>query len=354
MGVERIGEIVREHYLTAVARSYGSKGTDTVRTLVPTLKEIFAVLDYESINGSLTVFQTVDPTQRPVAESEAYTLTGAEDIPVHNLGTLTIQILGNGQLLLWKKDVPPLEVSDGAIVYRFEPDKGERMWIDGEERAADLPGYVHLFGIPTFLDLADALQHYSVHIARPSECPYLTSAWREDGRVMWKAKPEELMRLSLYQFLRSALRTGRPDIHQEAPTDANNPVDITVRWADSNRIAIIEVKWLGKSGVLDPPAFRKAYSESRAQDGLRQLASYLDLTKSRAPRYDQRGYLAVFDGRRARVKVEDTQCTRENGMAYVDAHISYDQDLLDRHDVATPVRFFCEPRWVLKSPSKGG
>jgi len=169
---------------------------------------------------------------------------------------------------------------------------------------------------------------------------------------MWKAGPENGMRRSLYLFLRSTLEDGLPDVHEEAPADEKNPVDITVRWAESNRIALIEVKWLGASGTLNPFGITKRWSESRAKKGLQQLADYIDLTRDRAELFDARGYLAVFDGRRGRVKPETLVCSRIDGLKYRDADIEYDKQLLARHDVAEPVRFFCEPNWVLAAPSQ--
>jgi hypothetical protein len=353
MDLSRITEIAREHYITAVERNHGSEGTEVVRSLFTRVKQIHEIVDYESISGALTVFELVNESSIGV-DHAPYRLSGVQEIALHNSGTLTIQVLDNNEILLWKNDVLPVDLPSSAIVYRYEPGKGEKVWVEGSERNASLHGFPRLFGNPAFLDLADALDHYRIHIARPSECAYLLKAWREEGRVMWRAKPEETMRLSVYQFLKSSLRNGRPDVHQEAPVDARNPVDITVRWADSNRIAVIEIKWIGKSGTLDPLTLKTEYREKRAQDGLRQLVDYLDLTKARTPLYESRGYLVVFDGRRRDVKVDDEQCHRENGLAFVDAHISYDQDLLDRHDMEKPFRLFCEPKWVFASPSKGG
>lgn len=354
MNLERIAEIAREHYITAVERSYGARGIEVIRGLLPSLNSIYSVIDYESISGSLTVFRTLSSSARPLPEAEAYKLSGVDDIPVHNLGTLTLHVLEGGKFLLWKRDTAPINLPSDTIIYRYEPDKGERFWVDGTERKTEVSGFPRLFGSPTFFDLSEALDHYAISMVRYCDCAVLAEAWREEGRAVWKARPEIHMRRSLYQYLRSALRNGRPDVHQESPADDKNPVDITVRWADSNRIALIEIKWLGHSGLLDPPRLTTQYRENRAHDGLRQLVDYLELTRARAPKYDRRGYLAVFDGRRDGTTVETMRCDPDLGMAYADAHIVYDQALLDRHDVARPVRFFCEPKRVFNSPSRGG
>ena len=113
----------------------------------------------------------------------------------------------------------------------------------------------------------------------------------------------------------------------------------------SNRIGLIEIKWLGLSGVLgDKPRITGRHAESRAHEGLRQIAEYLDRTRERAATYDRRGFLFIFDGRRARVKPETRTLSHQDAWKYQDAHIVFDRDLVGRSDIADPIRCFCEPR----------
>ncbi|HEY4992073.1 MAG TPA: hypothetical protein VII33_08300, partial [Nakamurella sp.] len=88
-----------------------------------------------------------------------------------------------------------------------------------------------------------------------------------------------------------------------------------------------------------------------ATNALQQTADYIDLTRARTPFLDIRGYLVIFDGRRANVKPDTAACSREDGLAFEHAEIVYDPLLLARHDLANPVRFFCEPNWVTGRPS---
>ena len=349
----RIADIVRDHYLVVAAKTYGESGTEAIRSLFPYLRKIYAAIDYESVNVGITVFRMLASAPLPFDSSEAYQLSDLADITVHNQGALTLQVLDDGSAYLWIRDLHPDEIPTDAIAYRYEPYAGERFWVKGAQYSdASAGGYPAMFGTPVFVDLSDALAHYGTHVARASECAILQQAWREDARVMWKAGPEATMRRSLHQYLRGALRNGRPDVHQEAPTDDRNPVEITVRWPNSNRIAVIEIKWLGKSGLLDPPRQTREWSEKRAKDGLLQLADYLELTRIRAPYHDRRGYLVVFDGRRANVRPETERCGRDDGLKFKDANIAYDEACLARHDVAAPLRFFCEPRLVFGPPSQ--
>ncbi|WP_328524340.1 hypothetical protein [Kribbella sp. NBC_00359] len=349
-----LSDLARDHYLTQIRDRFGQPGIDTVRALHPVLKDIFEAIDYESISESLIVFKLLGEQSDPLDLASATLLESPIEIAALNTGTLTIQVLADGRLAAWKIESNPENLPQDAIIYRYTKTDGERFWINGSEAEVAWGRGYPLFGLPLFNDLQTALRRYATMVARSSECPILPEAWREPARVMWKAGPESHMRRSLYHYLRATLRDGRPDVNQESPADDRNPVDITVRWADSNRIGLIEIKWLGKSGELNPPKQTTEYTEARAKDGLRQLVDYLELTRARAPLHDRRGYLVVFDGRRAKVKAETVVCGRDDGLKYQDSEIAFDPDHLARHDMGAPVRCFCEPNWVHTAPSKGG
>lgn len=347
----RLKDIAGRHYLTVISRMHGAQGVEAVRRIYPRLREIFEVIDYESITGSLSVIQMLASVSEPFVEDARYEISDISDIAIHNSGTLTLQLAGE-KVFLWKRHTEPRELPDGAVTYRYTSSEGEMFWIDKETSAdPELLGYPRLFGTRQFLDLSEALADYANHFARFSECLELRKAWREDARVMWISAPESTMRRSLHQYLRMSLRDGRPDVKEEVPPDGENPIDIVIRWPASNRVAVIEIKWLGKSGRLDPPRVTKEHGQARAQHGLDQLIAYLDLTKASSPYYSLRGYLVVFDARRRNVKAATTFCTREDGLHFQDAHIDFDENILRRNDVATPVRFFCEPNFVTASPS---
>ncbi|MGW0657559.1 hypothetical protein [Streptodolium elevatio] len=343
--LNRLAEIAQNHYFTVMMRKFGADGVGVLREFLPHLKVVHNAIDYESISDCLTVFYRFGGSDLSIVD-EPYVLDDPSQLAMHNYGTLTVEVLIDGRLRVWKSTFDLTAISTGAIVYRYKPNTEERVWVDGTE--GEIPAnmaYARVFGLSRFRDLALCLDHYAVRLARASECRILAGVWREDGRVMWAAGPEDQMRFSLYQHLKSSLREGNPDITQETPVDHRNPIDITVRWANSNRIGLIEIKWLGKSGSSDPLRITTEWTEQRARDGLSQLADYLDRTRDRAGTYDRRGFLVVFDARRAKVKADTVAVSREDGLKYQDSHIPYQPDLLSRHDVATPVRCFCEPNF---------
>ncbi|MBT1095734.1 hypothetical protein [Streptomyces sp. Tu102] len=351
---EVMQEIARDHFVVRVSESFHEEGTKALRGFLPRIKEVYSAIDYESISGSLTVFKKLSKERGQERVGSLYRLKSPGELALHNEGVLTLQVMPNGEILVWKEELDLAEISHNSIVYRFSGEEGERFWVDGTEAEVPImPGYPLLFAIPSFRDLSKALAHYSSHVARPSECSILRELWREDGRVMWKAAPENEMQRSLYYYLKWTLQDGQPDVRQETPVDEKNPVDLEVTWSGSNRIALIEVKWLGKSGRLNPAKITKNHTEHRAKEGLAQLADYLDRTRSRAPFHDRRGYLVIFDARRRRITAETTQVDREDGFYYKDRDIEFQAELITRNDIAPPVRCFCEPSLSAgRSPSR--
>ncbi|MER6069980.1 hypothetical protein ABT187_14255 [Streptomyces sp. NPDC001817] len=343
---ERLVEMARGHYIHVASENLGQAAPSILRNFLPKLKEIHRAVDYESINVALTVFYRTNVNAQPLDHSRAYSVTDVGRLALHNDGVLTVEVSDTGNFWVWKEKYEPAELARDAVVYHYTPGRREEFWVNGE--LGDVPpsvGFARLFGVSRFEDLADCLDHYALKLARSSKCRIIASLWREEDRIMWKAAPESEMRDSLVQHLTSSLRDGNADIRPESNVDERNPVDIEVKWENSNRIALIEIKWLGASGVLgDTPRITARYSESRAHEGLRQLAEYLDRTRDRAATYDRRGFLFIFDARRARVKPESTTLSDKDAWHYQDAHISFDRSLLERSDIADPIRCFCEPR----------
>jgi DNA repair exonuclease SbcCD ATPase subunit len=112
--------------------------------------------------------------------------------------------------------------------------------------------------------------------------------------------------------------------------------DITVR------IALIEIKWLGKS--RNNAKITSEYTQARALSGASQLADYLDMNKVQAPTHKTRGYLVIIDGRRAKLKKQTDRVNVLDGMKYAGIEISYNPRYHDhRTDFELPVRMFAEP-----------
>ena len=343
---ERLAELARGHYISVASKGLGESAPHILRDFLPKLKRIHRAVDYESINVALTVFYRTDSNAYPLDHSQAYRVTDVARLALHNDGVLTVEVSDDEVFWVWKKKYEPTELGHNTVLYHYAPGKGEEFWVNG--RLGEVPSsiaFTKIFGISKFGELAECLDRYALRLARSSQCKIIASLWREEARIMWKPKPEAQMRDSLVQHLVGNLEEGNPDIRPESNVDDRNPVDIEVKWENSNRIAMIEIKWLGHSGVLgESPKITSNYAEGRAHDGLRQLAEYLDRTRERNASYDRRGYLFLFDGRRSKVKAGSITLPKEDAWAFQDRHIVFDSDLVGRSDMADPIRCFCEPR----------
>ena len=130
---------------------------------------------------------------------------------------------------------------------------------------------------------------------------------------------------------------------REQNVDKTHPVDIRVNFQFSNNVALIEVKWLGKSRHPDG-SLATEYTASRARDGAHQLASYLDSFTVSSPSSVVKGYLVVLDARRRGLVVGAADISEEDGMYYAHQEVRFDREYdLERIDFSQPLRMFAEP-----------
>jgi hypothetical protein len=149
------------------------------------------------------------------------------------------------------------------------------------------------------------------------------------------------MRNSLTQFLKHTLR-GNVEVRPEQIVNATRPVDIKVTWFMSNRLALIEIKWIGASKGKKGKLTKRF--DGRAREGASQLADYLDANGVQAPAHESRGYLVVLDGRRGTLKSSTTHINTANGFKYEGKEISYSPEFHNkRSDFEVPFRMFIEP-----------
>ena len=131
-------------------------------------------------------------------------------------------------------------------------------------------------------------------------------------------------------------------IDPEQNVDTSKPVDIKVTWFNSNRLALIEIKWLGKART--DKKITVEYTESRARKGAKQLADYLDKNKPYSSIQVTRGYLVVIDARRAKTDLSTAAVTADDGLKYASLEVSYSPAFHDtRTDFEVPFRMFAEP-----------
>lgn len=338
-------DIVHNLYVTMVVQQHGGPGGEALKQLLEALHKIYRWLEPESVREKLIVFKALSESNHPLPRDKAVLIQRPEGFAQHEGGPFIIQVLDSGEFLLWKEAAADLpQLADVAVVYEYA-NRSEHFFAKGERRKAPRidTGYASVFAIPTFSSLRQALDAYRTVMARMSTCEILKTAWCEESRLFWKVKPEATMRRSLGQFLTSTLRDA--EVRPEQIVDETHPVDIKVTWMLLNRLALIEIKWLGDSKDEATGKITTSYRQARAKDGAKQLSEYLDANREHAPERRTRGYLVVFDARRRGLSDDATEVARDNGLHYADDEIEYDPRYHEtRTDFAEPVRFFMEPK----------
>ena len=338
---ELLQQVAQDDWVQRVVQAYDGDG-DRLQELLTAVRQTFEVISPETLEDGVTVF--VD-----AACSDQFATAGTKleslDTLVDFIGSHISICFTDGEFTFWQERVEPNQLSQSAPAYYYN---GADQIVT---QAASLEilsptGFYSLFAVPTFSDLEDALTHYDSAHARHSRCKILESCWHSDHRVLLANKPEESMRDSLEQFLVSTLRNHKlVEVRPEQNVDASHPADLKVAWTLTNRIAFIEIKWLGDS-VTQSGTSLTTYRDARAREGEQQIAEYLDFNRKYTPNHDVRGYLVVFDARRSGARFAEADLTAAEAHHYALSSIDYGQNPLheSRRDLAEPVRFFMNPR----------
>ena len=345
----RLAALYNEAYLPFIEQQHGTVGGQATRALMQVLKDLYAHREPLAFER-LIVFQTVQ--ESPLLPAIAEFVSIAELCRLTDT-RIAIQVITGGVLRVLTEIPDILALSDVAVVYVYGEDHEEYFWARGQNRRVSRlhPALQSAFATPTFETLDDALNDYSRRVARVSHCHVLNAkwgggstrgAWYDERRLFFLAKPEETLRRSLEQFLVTFLR-GSADVRPEQNVDETQPIDIKVTFDSPRHVALIEIKWLGKSrnedGTMATP-----YYPNRAREGADQLAGYLDANHPYDPENKTRGYLVVIDARRHGLNEQCTTVTAENGMFYAKQEIDYDPAYhTTRNDFAAPLRMFVEP-----------
>lgn len=324
--------------------AFPDTGERAIKALLTACRQMFAQLDPSQLQGPVVMYCQAD------TDTEL-TLPAGER--VNNLVRLT-HYLGSGFFLQVEPSSGIMHVSPGqaaldvdelrkfGIVF-IHDDGDERFLISDQEVTLDrlFPGKQSFFSTPYYADLDDALEYYRSSLVKQSTCEILKETWFDDKRLYLKAKPEDAIQRSLRRFLRYTLRSNA-EVMREQNVNDTKPVDIRVTFQFANRVALIEVKWLGKSRKEsgDPAT---EYSQSRAVEGAHQLGGYLDSFALSSPESVAVGYLIVLDARRRGLTPGMETINEADGMFYATRSIQFPAEFARRPDFADPVRMFAEP-----------
>jgi hypothetical protein len=334
--------VFEDAFVPFVLQHHGAAASPAVRSILAFLKSLYQHLAPDGHDETIVVFQVLDGVPGPIT-NPGLECVSVTEVVNKVVGPCAIQLLPNGTFVLWANcAADPVQLSRSAVVYSFY--RGTEHFHANQESKMVvklIPGRSSNFALPTFSKLRDALASYRDNMARTSSCEILNTAWYEPNRLFFKAGPEETIRRSLTRFLKITF-TGGAEVRPEQIVDESHPVDIKVTWFMTNRLALIEIKWLGKS--RSDTKIKATYSESRARAGAKQLADYMDANKVQAPVHETRGYLVVVDARRAKLAIGRTEIGTNDGMKYATSEIAYNPKYHEtRKDFDAPIRMFVDP-----------
>jgi hypothetical protein len=337
-----IAEICKDTHVPMAHAVFGDAGVEAVFQVMDAVSQLYKFVEPERIPGTVLIFKVVvpQPNADPVGPTADFAGLGNSV-----LSDLIIEIASDGQP--YQRTVDPANASELAktsVVYRAM--KGAEEFLAGDRRKPVLkldPSARSQFSVPTFSSLRKALQAYAYDNVRESTCYILGNIWADDNRLFLKAKPEEIIRNSLTQFLRNRLGADH-EVWPEQNVDESHPVDIQVKPKFSNnRLMLIEVKWLGLS-IAEDGHITVNYSNARAQEGANQLAQYLNDKLAFAPTNVIQGYLVILDARRKGVKEGDKTISLESGMFFENKELTFAPAQHElRKDFDPPYRMFARP-----------
>lgn len=272
-----------------------------------------------------------------------------------NSGVLIIQIFENGKLVLWEdEDTEKLSKRKDALTYHFHNNREEFL---AYNTAIDITSYP--FGsmyAPQFHDLIKALHTYSINKVYHSSCPHFIKSWADDNRLFFQGggsgsnEPEKFMQLSLHEFLSNFFLRGitidairEYNVGSEKP----KPVDVKIHWKEANRVALIEIKFLGTLKRAGGGITK--HDSPRANPGISQLKGYHDSAEADMPTSIIKSILVVIDGRRNNLKDGMTTIPCADGLHFKNVEIAIDGDKKFHETVKgfeTPIRMFASPKCV--------
>ena len=334
--------IIADIFTAKIVKKYGRVGGQRLREVLEAVRFILDRRPAETFTGGLCVLATIDPEERclPASSFRLEPFEVATSLP----NEATVQVLPNRQLLAIEGMLDNLtSLSERAVVYRFTATEECFVLPESIETIPNPNGYPSALGSPTFFRLEKALKYYGRQVARKTTCKLLADCWHDSlSRLLLTNKPEAIMRGSLAQYLRTALR-DHAEVFEESNVSETEPVDIKITFMTTGHRSLVEIKWLGHSVSLDGESVATSYwAPGRVNEGAKQLAGYLEKHENRSPSVRTVGHLVVFDARREGITSVPPDISHEQAWAYRER--DFDEiEQESREDFATPTRFYLEP-----------
>jgi len=345
---------IGEFYPIKITRAFNNdkKAIAALEIIGKELTELFNFFEPAHFKGKFYVIKNLDDNFiLPKEDGQLITLN--KDILLNkNNDDIIIQVFNDRNIFLWEGiDVSDFLTAEKTLIYKFEDDK-EFFIANNEEINITEHPYGSRFS-NEFCELHSILNKYKNSKISKSSCLIFNVAWFDENRIFFKGGgkdiPEKFMHESLKNFLND-LEIFKGEIGQFEPArehtlGALKPVDIIVTWGKSNRIALIEIKWLGKSKD-GTGKITSTHTNSRANEGYFQLKNYFELAKRDYPNKIIKCYLVVIDGRRWQTNEYTQTISYNNGMHYCKKELEIDRDKKyweTYPNIEKPIRMFAEP-----------
>lgn len=343
--IDRLSELAAQLSVPVAVRNFPHYGDGAIREVLLACTEVFRVIDPSELGGPVFIYSHAESDIAPLRPS-GRTVVDLNELREYAGSGFTLEVNRETRTRsVWPSELPINIDTLRMTAIVFSHNSGNEKLLIGNDEIPVLPvvgGAQSFFTRPYFANLDQALSFYRRHQARKSQCVILKAAWFDCNKLFFKAGPEDTIRDSLVHNLRIALGS-HAEVMPEQKVNPTDPVDIRVTFHFTNRVALIEVKWLGKSKHSDGH-ITATYTDSRARDGARQLAGYLDSFSCSSPSVSVRGYLVVLDGRRWGLTCDSTIISAEDGMHYANLEIHFDPRFDEiRYDFNEPLRMFAEP-----------
>lgn len=355
-------EIVRnltEHYTYKVEKAFNNRdeASKALEVVAKSLKEIYRYFEPSFFAGNFFVCKNLG--DNPCFNESSGTLLYDKNILLNRTsGLMIIQVFNDrSKMILWETENPDeLFKQKDTLTYHFY---NNREYFFANEQKIDLT--IKNFGsryATQFSDLLDALNNYSQIKILKSSCRHFSDSWADSKRLFFKGGgrgsniPEKFMQLSLHEYLSSYPFDSR-GISMESSREYNTigdmthpkPVDVKLIWREANRVAIIEIKFMG---TVKPDSGGNPYThqDPRANVGIMDIKEYHDAASTDSPTTLLKSYLLVIDGRRNNLQAAQTTINTTDGMHYKDVEIVIDSDKKFHETIQgfeKPIRMFAEP-----------
>lgn len=344
----------QENYLIQVYKAF-EHNEESIRALdkiATSLNDIYRYIEPSFFQGDFFVVKNftdgivIDPSKGIEIQFEKNILLNKTS------GILIIQVFDNGKLILWENEkADNLFGRPDSLVYHFNHNV-EKFYANKEiiDITATSVGSRYA---TQFIELTNALSTYSKKKILHSSCPHFSQSWFDVSRIFFKGGgkniPEKFMQESLYEFLNTylTLRGISIEVLREFNVDSDKPkpVDLRIHWREANRVALIEIKWLG-TVKKDDGTISYTHGNPRANSGITQVKGYFDSAHGDMPTTIIKSYLVVIDGRRNNLTDGTATISHGDGMHFKDIEIAIDGDKKFHESIPgfeKPIRMFATP-----------